>query len=171
VGSAAAPTAGLHFTARLIEDLTAAGVEIARVDLEVGLDTFRPISADAIEDHEMHSEHVTVGPEVVAAIERTRAGGGRVVAVGTTVVRSLESAAAAGELAPMDGPTELFIRPGYRFRVVDLVLTNYHVPGSTLIVLVASILGDRWREVYASALERGYRFLSFGDAMLAEVAR
>jgi S-adenosylmethionine:tRNA ribosyltransferase-isomerase len=171
LGSAAAPTAALHFTDRVVGGLEAGGVEVARVELEVGLDTFRPITAGLIEDHRMHSERIVVGEEVVSAITRTRAAGGRVVAIGTTVVRTLESAARSGELRPFVGATDLFITPGFEFKVVDLVVTNFHVPGSTLIVLVASLMGPRWHDVYQTALERGYRFLSFGDAMLVEVAR
>lgn len=171
IGSAAAPTAGLHFTEDVTRRLAQRRIEIERIELEVGLDTFRPIGASVLDDHEMHSERVAVDPATVARIEATRSDGGKVIAVGTTVVRALESAAADGTLRPMSGPTSLFIRPGHRFRVVDLVVTNFHVPGSTLVVLVAAMLGGRWRSVYAEALERGYRFLSFGDAMLVEVPR
>jgi S-adenosylmethionine:tRNA ribosyltransferase-isomerase len=169
-GSAAAPTAGLHFTASLLEALDRAGVAVAAVDLEIGLDTFRPIATEDVTDHTIHRERVLVGDSVVEAVMAARARGGRVVAVGTTVVRSLETAAAAGELRSFDGHTDLFITPGYRFRVVDLLLTNFHVPASTLVVLVAAFMGSGWREAYRIALDRGYRFLSFGDAMLAERA-
>ena len=171
VGSAAAPTAGLHFTEEVTSRLSERGVGIERIELEVGLDTFRPISAEILDDHEMHSERVTVDGATVERVEATRRRRGRVVAIGTTVVRALESAAAGGTLRSMSGPSSLFIRPGYRFRVVDLVLTNFHVPGSTLVVMIAAMLGDRWREVYVAALDRGYRFLSFGDAMLVEARR
>jgi S-adenosylmethionine:tRNA ribosyltransferase-isomerase len=172
IGSAAAPTAGLHFSEDLLAGLVQRGVEIAYVDLHVGLDTFRPISAELIEDHRMHSEWVTVPEATCAAIAAARNRKARVVAVGTTVVRSLESAAAGeGVIEPLRGPTDLFIRPGYRFRVVDAVITNFHVPGSTLVVLIAALLGARWRTTYETALERGYRFLSFGDAMYMEVDR
>lgn len=167
VGSAAAPTAGLHFTESLLGELAASGIGMASVELEIGLDTFRPISVERIEEHRMHRERVVVGEDAVAAVTATREAGGRIVAVGTTVVRSLEAAAAGGSLRPMDGPTDLFITPGYRFQVVDLLITNFHVPGSTLIVLVAAFMGPAWRDTYAVALSRGYRFLSFGDAMLA----
>ncbi|HAX82746.1 MAG TPA: tRNA preQ1(34) S-adenosylmethionine ribosyltransferase-isomerase QueA [Actinobacteria bacterium] len=166
--SAAAPTAGLHFTPELIAALEGRNIMMTAVDLEIGLDTFRPIAAERITDHAMHQERVIVGEEAVSAIAATRAGGGRVVAIGTTVVRSLESAAAGGALRPFDGVTDLFITPGYRFQVVDVLVTNFHVPGSTLIVLVAAFMGSAWREAYTTALGRGYRFLSFGDAMLAE---
>jgi S-adenosylmethionine:tRNA ribosyltransferase-isomerase len=171
VGSAAAPTAGLHFTDSTFATLAARNIAIAKVELEVGLDTFRPITTDRIEDHTMHTERVRVGPDAVEAITKAQAGGGRIVAVGTTVVRSLESAAAGGDVFAFDDDTDLFIHPGYRFRVVDAVLTNFHVPGSTLVVMMAAVLGADWRRVYTEALDRGYRFLSFGDAMLAEVPR
>ncbi|HEX2404528.1 MAG TPA: tRNA preQ1(34) S-adenosylmethionine ribosyltransferase-isomerase QueA [Acidimicrobiia bacterium] len=168
-GSAAAPTAGLHFTPAVAAGLEQQGIEIASVDLHVGIDTFRPITADEIEQHVMHSEWCSISATTAAAISRTRAGGGRVVAVGTTVVRTLETFAnddrtvGAGE-----GETDLFLRPGDDFQVVDAMVTNFHVPGSTLVVLVAAFMGERWREAYQTALDRGYRFLSFGDAMYAE---
>ncbi|NQV08078.1 tRNA preQ1(34) S-adenosylmethionine ribosyltransferase-isomerase QueA [bacterium] len=168
VGSAAAPTAGLHFTPGLIAALSAAGIEMTFVDLEVGLDTFRPIASEIVEDHTMHTETIDVPASTVAAIDEARAGGGRVVAVGTTVVRSLETAAYGGVLEPFSGPTDLFITPGYRFRAVDLLITNYHAPGTSLLVLLAAFMGESWRTAYQTALERGYRFLSFGDAMLTE---
>lgn len=168
--SAAAPTAGLHFTPELLTRLGEAGIGLVTVDLEIGLDTFRPIATAQVADHIIHRERVLVDEEAVAGIGEARRRGGRVVAVGTTVVRSLETAAAGGELRPFDGHTDLFITPGYRFRVVDLLLTNFHVPASTLVVLVAAFMGPGWRDAYSVALERGYRFLSFGDAMLAERA-
>ena len=168
VGSAAAPTAGLHFTTALFDDLAGLGVDVARVELQVGLDTFRPITVDNIADHEMHSEWISVSPDTVEAVECTKAAGGRVVAIGTTTVRALESAAASGTLATFEGATRLYITPGYRFRVVDTLMTNFHVPGSSLLVMVAAFAGDRWRDVYQAAIERNYRFLSFGDAMLFE---
>lgn len=171
LGSAAAPTAALHFTPEVVDRLAARGIGIARVELEVGLDTFRPIATDAVEDHTMHSERIRVEEDAVSAIAATRAAGGRVVAVGTTVVRTLESAWSDGAVRVFDGETDLFITPGYRFQAVDLMVTNFHVPGSTLVVLIASLVGERWREVYAEALRRGYRFLSFGDSMLLEVPR
>lgn len=169
-GSAAAPTAGLHFTRRLLERLSGAGMDVAAVDLRVGLDTFRPIGTDTVDEHAIHSEEVEVGIDAVEAVERTRERGGRVVAVGTTVVRALEAAASGGVLRPMAGPTSLFIVPGHRFAVIDLLITNFHVPASTLVVLVSAFMGDEWRHAYETALDRGYRFLSFGDAMLAERA-
>ncbi len=172
IGSAAAPTAGLHFTPQTLDDLTRQDIAVTSVELRVGLDTFRPITSDKIADHRMHSEYYSVPAAAGEAIKAARIRGGRVIAVGTTVVRTLESSATGeGLVAPGNGSTDLFIRPGYRFQVVDAMITNFHVPGSTLIVLIASALGDRWREVYDAALARGYRFLSFGDAMFAEVPR
>lgn len=169
IGSAAAPTAALHFTDRLLADLARRGIRVAEVDLEIGLDTFRPISAASIGDHEMHSETWSLPVETAAAIAATRERGGRVVAVGTTVVRTLESAAAgSGMVDAGAGNTELFITPGYSLKVVDTLLTNFHAPRTTLIVMVAALLGERWREIYAHAIAAGYRFLSFGDAMLIE---
>ena len=170
-GSAAAPTAGLHFTPAVLEALQQRGVPLAAVELDIGVDTFRPIASASIEEHQMHRESYHVPGETAAAIEAARARGGRVVAIGTTVVRTLESAAGDdGRVLPGSGETALFITPGYRFRVVDVLVTNFHVPGSTLVVLVAAFMGDAWRTAYGVALERGYRFLSFGDAMLVERA-
>jgi S-adenosylmethionine:tRNA ribosyltransferase-isomerase len=172
VGSAAAPTAALHFTERVVNDLLETGVHIARVDLEVGLDTFRPMGDGAVDDHVIHSERVTVGQETVDAVAATRARGGRVIAVGTTVVRSLETAATIdGHVAAYRGDSELFITPGYSMRVVDAILTNFHAPRTTLLVLMSAILGERWRDVYSHAVDSGYRFLSFGDSMFAVVDR
>ena len=168
VGSAAAPTAGLHFTNRVVESLTERGIDLAAVELEVGLDTFRPIGVEEITDHVMHSERYAIPTETAAAITRTRQTGGRVVAIGTTVVRSLETAFDGKEVTAGDGSSDLFITPGYRFGVVDLLVTNFHVPASTLVVMMAAFMGPPWRSAYDQALARGYRFLSFGDAMLAE---
>ncbi|MDR1775788.1 MAG: tRNA preQ1(34) S-adenosylmethionine ribosyltransferase-isomerase QueA [Actinomycetes bacterium] len=167
--SAAAPTAGLHFTGQMLDRLQAAGVRIARVRLDVGLDTFRPVTVDDPSEHRIHTEHYCVPADVVDAVNETRAVGGRVIAVGTTVVRSLESAARAGggELIAADGATDLFILPGYRFAVVDALITNFHVPKSTLMMLVSAFAGrTRILDAYAAALAADYRFLSFGDAML-----
>ncbi len=158
-GSAAAPTAGLHFTPELLDRIRAAGAQVVTIDLSVGLDTFRPIMADSLDDHRMHSERYAVPKATWEAC----AAADRVIAVGTTVVRALESAAASGELA---GRTELFIRAGHEFAVVDLLMTNFHMPGSTLLVMIDAFVGPRWRELYAAALADGYRFLSFGDAVL-----
>jgi S-adenosylmethionine:tRNA ribosyltransferase-isomerase len=144
---------------------------VVPIHLDIGVDTFRPIGTPEIEDHRMHTESYEVPRETAAAIERTRQRGARVVAIGTTVVRTLESVAAGGGLVTARrGATDLFITPGHSFGVVDVLVTNFHVSGSSLVVLVAAFMGERWREVYRSALERGYRFLSFGDAMLVSRA-
>lgn len=167
-GSAAAPTAGLHFTPQVLAGLESRGIEIAYVDLHVSLDTFRPMTTEEIEDHRMHSEWCSIPPATAEAVARVRRRRGRVVAVGTTVVRTLEAMAdGAGGVAAGEGRTDLFLRPGSRFDVVDALITNFHLPGSTLLVLLAGFMGGSWREAYEIALERGYRFLSFGDAMLA----
>jgi S-adenosylmethionine:tRNA ribosyltransferase-isomerase len=168
IGSAAAPTAGLHFTPRVVEALAAAGVEMAEVELEVGLDTFRPMQTERVEDHHMHRERYRVPDATAAAVAGARRRGSRVVAVGTTVVRTLETASTAHGAAAREGDTGLFITPGYRFRAVDALVTNFHAPGTTLIALVAAFVGQRWREVYTHALAEGYRFLSFGDACFLE---
>ena len=170
LGSAAAPTAGLHLSTRVLAEFADRGVDVASIDLHVGIDTFRPIAEETIEAHQMHSERFDVPVETAAAFEAARRRGGRIIAIGTTVVRALESAVVDGRLSPGSASTELFIRPGYRFRAVDAMVTNFHVPRSTLIVLVAAFVGERWRHVYRTALERGYRFLSFGDAMFTERA-
>ena len=158
-GSVAAPTAGLHLTEEVLDRCRRRGIGVAAVELQVGLGTFRPITADAVEEHRMQAERYTVAPEVLDACRSA----GRVVAVGTTVVRALETAAATGRC---EGRTELFVRRGHRFEVVDVLLTNFHVPRSSLLVLVDAFIGDRWRTLYELALADGYRFLSFGDAML-----
>lgn len=162
-GSAAAPTAGLHLTPNVLDRCVAAGATVAEVDLEVGLGTFAPIRADRVEDHTVHTERYVIPETTVHAVERAE----RVIAVGTTVVRALESWSATGAPA---GTTDLFIRRGHEFARVDVLLTNFHVPRSSLLVLVDAFVGDRWRDLYATALDRGYRFLSFGDAMLLERA-
>lgn len=166
--SAAAPTAGLHFTQELLDALQAQGIGIAYVNLEVGLDTFRLVSEDDPTQHEMHTELYSVPQETVDAITRTKASGGRVIAVGTTSVRSLESAAASGELAAcMRAATKLYILPGYEFKVCDGIITNFHVPRSTLMMLVSAFSGiDAIMNAYETAKQEGYRFFSFGDAML-----
>ena len=171
IGSAAAPTAGLHFTDSVLTGLANRGITVASVDLQVGLDTFRPIAVDDLDDHLMHSEWVEVPAATGAAIEDARQRGAKVVAIGTTVVRTLESAWDDGRVRTGRWSTDLFIRPGYRFNVVDGLVTNFHLPASTLIVMIAAFVGDRWREVYAEALAREYRFLSFGDAMYIERSR
>jgi S-adenosylmethionine:tRNA ribosyltransferase-isomerase len=165
--SAAAPTAGLHLTPSVLAGVDDAGAAWAPVDLVVGLDTFRPLSTDTVEDHVIHTERYAVPGSTWDAVTATRRAGGRVLAVGTTTVRALESVAARGELA---GRTDLFITPGFRFSVVDRLLTNFHLPRSSLLAMVEAFVGPRWRDLYATALARGYRFLSFGDAMLLERA-
>jgi len=172
LGSSAAPTAALHFTDGVVRELTRHDIGIAEVELDVGLDTFRPMADGAIEDHRIHTERIVVPPETVDAIATTRRRGRKVVAVGTTVVRTLETAATVGGLVgSFEGPTDLFITPGYAPRVVDALITNFHAPRTTLIVMVAAFMGDGWRAVYAYALDHGYRFLSFGDAMYLEIER
>jgi S-adenosylmethionine:tRNA ribosyltransferase-isomerase len=161
--SAAAPTAGLHLTPEVLARCAERGIGRADVELVVGLGTFRPIATDRIEDHEMHGETYRVPQETLDACARTKANGGRVVAVGTTAVRALESAAAFGV---NEGRTELFIHGDYNFLVVDRMMTNFHLPKSSLIVMIDAFVGPRWRDLYADALRDGYRFLSFGDAML-----
>ena len=168
-GSAAAPTAGLHFTPELLERIKAKGVEIVPVLLHVGLGTFRPVKVENIEEHEMHSEYFEVTEEAARRVNAARERGSRVVAVGTTSVRTLESAAENGRLVAQRGDTSIFIKPGYRFQLVDALITNFHLPGSTLIMLV-SALYDREHilEAYKTAVDMEYRFFSFGDAMLIE---
>ena len=161
--SAAAPTAGLHLTGGVLDACREAGAAVERLELVVGLDTFRPVTADDLDDHVMHSESYTVAESTLDACRAAE----RVIAVGTTTVRALESAnlAASGE-GGTAGRTDLFIRPGFDFGVVDVVLTNYHLPRSTLLVMLEAFVGPRWRGLYTLALAEGYRFLSFGDAML-----
>ena len=166
-GSAAAPTAGLHFTPELLERIREKGVRIVPVLLHVGLGTFRPVKAEDVEDHVMHSEYYEVTEESARAINETRAAGGRIIAVGTTSVRTLESAAAEdGSLTACSGWTSIFIKPGYRFKLVEGLITNFHLPGSTLIMLVSAFMGrEQTLAVYKEAVEEKYRFFSFGDAM------
>jgi S-adenosylmethionine:tRNA ribosyltransferase-isomerase len=168
-GAIAAPTAGLHFTNELLGQLVDAGVAISRVTLHVGIGTFRPIASRCIEDHVMHSEWGEIGAATVERIEQCRSVGGRVVAVGTTSVRVLETAARDGQLRAWQGQTDLFIRPPYQFRCVDALLTNFHLPKSTLLILVRTFGGDQlMRQVYATAIQERYRFFSYGDAMLIQ---
>ena len=171
-GAVAAPTAGLHLTEALLARLAARGVGLARVTLHVGLGTFRPMETEQVEDHVMHEERYEIPAATVDAIRRTRAAGGRVVAVGTTSVRTLEAAAArSADGVPVAGPgaTALFLRPGCEFRVVDALLTNFHLPRSTLLVLVSAFAGrERVLAVYGEAVAQGYRFFSYGDAMLIQ---
>ena len=166
-GSAAAPTAGLHFTPELLERIREKGVEIVPVLLHVGLGTFRPVKVENVEEHEMHSEYFEVTEEAAERINAARKRGGRVIAVGTTSVRTLESASEDGVLLPKRGETKIFIRPGYQWQMVDALITNFHLPGSTLMMLV-SALYDRERIIaaYEEAVRQEYRFFSFGDAML-----
>ena len=161
--SAAAPTAGLHLTPAVLDGLARRGVPVVDVELVVGLGTFRPMTAAKVEDHTMHAERYRVPEATLAAVRETHDAGGAVVAIGTTTVRALESAAATGAL---EGHTELFIHGDHEFQVVDRLLTNFHLPRSSLLVMVDAFAGARWRGLYASALDEGYRFLSFGDAML-----
>ncbi len=166
-GAVAAPTAGLHFTDELLARIDARGVRRASVTLHVGAGTFQPVREDDIERHVMHAEFVEVGQDVCDAVRATRERGGRVIAVGTTAVRSLESAAAAtGEVEPFAGDTDIFIYPGYRFRCVDAMVTNFHLPESTLLMLVSAFAGrEPIMAAYAEAVAEGYRFFSYGDAM------
>jgi S-adenosylmethionine:tRNA ribosyltransferase-isomerase len=173
-GAVAAPTAGLHFDQAMLDNLAGQGVVSAFVTLHVGAGTFQPVRVDNIAEHHMHSEYIEVPAEVVTAIQQTKARGGRVVAVGTTSVRALESAARhspSGELAPFHGDTDIFITPGYEFQVVDALITNFHLPESTLLMLVCALAGyEPVMAAYAHAVEAGYRFFSYGDAMFLERA-
>jgi S-adenosylmethionine:tRNA ribosyltransferase-isomerase len=165
-GAVAAPTAGLHFDESMLERLQDRGVGFAHVTLHVGAGTFQPVRVEHLEDHVMHSEWLEVGEEVCNAVRATRESGRRVVAVGTTSVRSLETAAQGGCLRPYRGDTRLFIRPGYRFQAVDAMITNFHLPESTLLVLVAAFAGfEQVMVAYRHAVQRRYRFFSYGDAM------
>lgn len=167
-GAVAAPTAGLHFDAAMLARLAEAGIESAEVTLHVGAGTFRPVRTDRIDEHAMHAERIDVPAATARAIAATRARGGRVIAVGTTVVRTLEATAAAtGEVQPWQGETDLFLRPGASFRVVDGLLTNFHLPGSTLLMLVCAFAGHELvLRAYRHAVAERYRFFSYGDAML-----
>ncbi len=166
-GSVAAPTAGLHFTPEALAGLRDGGVEESFIELRIGLDTFRPVRVEEVEDHAMHSEEVEVGEEACRAVNAARDRGRRVAAVGTTVVRALESAWSQGALRPFKGSTGLFIYPGFRFRCTDLLLTNFHLPRSTLLMLTCAFGGtEAVLRAYREAVREGYRFYSFGDAML-----
>ena len=166
-GSAAAPTAGLHFTNELLDSIRAMGVDVRFVTLHVGLGTFRPVKAENVEDHDMHSEFCTVPLETAEAVERTKAAGGRIVAVGTTSCRTLESFTGEdGILRAESGWTDIFIYPGYKFKCIDALVTNFHLPGSTLVMLVSALAGrENILNAYAEAVRQEYRFFSFGDAM------
>ena len=161
--SAAAPTAGLHFTESLLQRLRVGGVKVVALELEIGLDTFRPMTAERLSDHVMHTERYRIPEQTIAAVASAR----RVIAVGTTVARTLETHALTGE---SQGHTGLFIRRPFRWRSVDLLMTNFHLPRSSLLCMLDAFVGPRWRDLYNEALRRGYRFLSFGDAMLVERA-
>jgi S-adenosylmethionine:tRNA ribosyltransferase-isomerase len=166
-GAVAAPTAGLHFTPELLAGLTRRGVQQERVTLHVGVGTFRPITAERLEDHPMHSEWCSLSPEAAERLQAARQRGKRLIAVGTTVARTLESAAADGQIKPFMGHTDLFIRPPYKFRACDALLTNFHLPKSTLLILVRTFGGEALiRRAYEEAIAEAYRFFSYGDAML-----
>lgn len=166
-GSAAAPTAGLHFTKELLEKIKEKGVNVVSITLHVGLGTFRPVKVDKIEEHHMHTETFNISKEAADTINRTRAAGGRVIAVGTTSCRTLESAAADdGTIPARSGDTDIFIYPGYKFKAIDCLITNFHLPESTLIMLVSALAGrDNIMNAYETAVKEKYRFFSFGDAM------
>ena len=165
-GAVAAPTAGLHFDAAKIESLRARGVNTAHITLHVGAGTFQPVRGEDIDSHVMHNELVDVAESVCTAINQTHAQGKRVIAVGTTVVRSLESAVVGGRLRPLQGESSLFIKPGYTFKVIDALLTNFHLPRSTLLIMVSALAGTELiRRAYAHAVSQQYRFFSYGDAM------
>jgi S-adenosylmethionine:tRNA ribosyltransferase-isomerase len=169
LGAVAAPTAGLHFDESILAQCEARGVQHAFVTLHVGAGTFQSVRVDDLDQHRMHAEQISVGEATCAAIEQTRAAGGRIVAVGTTVVRSLESAVQEGTVKPYSGETRLFIRPGYRFSAVDALLTNFHLPESTLLMLVCAFGGyDAVMHAYRHAVQQRYRFFSYGDAMFVE---
>ncbi len=183
-GSAAAPTAGLHFTPRLLEELQVRGIKIAYVTLHVGLDTFARVTEDDPQEHKIHTEWCELPHEAAELVNQTKQAGGRVIAVGTTSVRTLESAAHDSifdnsiveknrtsnieyRISPFTGPTSLFILPGYRFKIVDAMITNFHLPKSTLLMLVSAFASrEKILETYETAIQEGYRFYSFGDAML-----
>ena len=167
IGAVAAPTAGLHFDDALLDALRERGVQFGHVTLHVGAGTFQPVRVDDVHQHRMHSEWINVGAELVQQVRRTREAGGRVIAVGTTVVRALESALADGELQPYAGDTTIFIFPGHRLRSIDALLTNFHLPESTLLMLVSAFAGkERVFQAYGHAVRERYRFFSYGDAML-----
>ena len=166
-GSVAAPTAGLHFTPQLLEALSSAGIQRANVTLHVNAGTFLPVKSEDVASHRMHAEHAELTPNSADAIVSARAGGGRCIPIGTTALRTLESAAAAGELQPMNADTAIFITPGYQFRAADGLMTNFHLPKSTLFMLVSAMMGlDVMKRAYAHAVKERYRFFSYGDACL-----
>ena len=168
-GAVAAPTAGLHFDDQLLERIGQKGIDTAYVTLHVGAGTFQPVRSEHIEDHQMHQEYIVVPPETVDACNRAREQGGRIIAVGTTSVRSLESASISGELKPFTGDSDIFIYPGYEFRSVDAMITNFHLPESTLLMLISAFAGkEQVMRCYREAITHRYRFFSYGDAMFIE---
>ncbi len=171
-GAVAAPTAGLHFDELMLDELRAIGVGIAEITLHVGAGTFQPVRCEKVEDHHMHSEWIEVDASVCDQVAQARERGGRVIAVGTTALRSLESASTDGELKPMSDDSDIFIYPGYQFRCVDMLLTNFHLPRSTLLMLVSAFAGsDKIKTAYEEAISHEYRFFSYGDAMLISGAQ
>ncbi len=168
-GAVAAPTAGLHFDDELLESLNSKGIEHCFITLHVGAGTFQPVKAENIKEHKMHSEYFEIDQDTVDRINQTKENGGRVIAIGTTAVRSLESAAKTGKLESVREETDIFISPGYEFKVVDMMVTNFHLPKSSLLMLVSAFIGrDRMMQIYQHAIENEYRFFSYGDAMLLE---
>jgi S-adenosylmethionine:tRNA ribosyltransferase-isomerase len=166
-GAVAAPTAGLHFTPQLLAELARRGIEQCKVTLHVGVGTFRPITAQRLDEHPMHSEWCSLAPDTAAALSQCKEAGRRIVAIGTTVARTLETAAQSGRIEPFAGETNLFIRPPFTFHAVDALLTNFHLPRSTLLILVRTFGGDALlRRAYEEAISERYRFFSYGDAML-----
>ncbi len=166
-GAVAAPTAGLHFTEELIEQLKTAGIKFAHITLHVGVGTFKPVTTETLEEHKMHSEWFGISEETANLINETKKNGGRIIAVGTTSVRTLESAIEQGRVKAMSGATDIFIKPGYKFKIVDAMITNFHLPKSTLLALVGAFAGlDKIFSAYNHAIEQRYRFYSYGDAML-----
>ena len=167
--SVAAPTAGLHFDEKLLNELKNKGVQIGKVNLSVGAGTFQPVKVDNIEDHDIHSEYLEVKPEIIDLIESTKAAGKKVIAVGTTATRAIETAYLDTSYKGYKGYTKLFITPGYKYKVIDKLITNFHLPQSSLLMLVAAFIGyEKMKEIYKIAVEEKYRFLSYGDAMLLE---
>ncbi|ALE52636.1 S-adenosylmethionine tRNA ribosyltransferase [Candidatus Thioglobus autotrophicus] len=168
-GAVAAPTAGLHFDKALLASLKQQGIDHAFVTLHVGAGTFQPVKVDNITEHQMHSEYFEINQDTVDKIQQTKASGGRIIAVGTTAVRSMESAAKSGVLMATKEETDIFIYPGYEFKIVDLLITNFHLPKSSLLMLVSAFIGqERMMEIYRHAIDQEYRFFSYGDAMLLE---
>ena len=169
LGAVAAPTAGLHFNRKLLKTILDKGIETGTVTLHIGAGTFMPLREEQLKTKQLHKEHVIVSDELCIQVERTKSKGGRVVAVGTTVTRALESAALSGTIQPIRGDTNLFIYPSFEFKIVDAIITNFHLPGSSLIMLVSAFIGrDKIKQAYQHAIDKGYRFYSYGDAMFLE---